>query len=221
MPVASSPRRPIEPYGRDASHYLLDIARGAGEIGRSPSAPVRGVRGCGRDDAGGGREVEMVQRWLVAALLAAMTASVCGCGWFEKKESGEAAGATGTAARPAPAHLPQVNPPISDIPVPIGFKLDESKSRNYAVAGVRFVDHVYSGSGDKFELKRFYERYMVMNRWVPSTSLFAQGRLELDFEKGGERSRITIVEGGWLEATRVSVLVWPDKPAGKGQSLQG
>ena len=159
----------------------------------------------------------------VLGMFVVMAAS--GCSWFERRSDtggavqvGDASSGKGPALD-AMLPMPQAQPPISDVPVPINYKIDESKSRNYAVAGTRFVDHVYTGKGDKFVIKRFFERYMVMNRWTLATFIFAQGRIMLDFEKDTERCRITIWESNFfLGPTTVSVLLWPNKPlAPKGE----
>jgi len=161
-------------------------------------------------------------RTLILAASAAML--ICGCDSSNKKSSepgGMETGGAGQARASADAMLPmpQAQPPISDVPVPIDFKIDEDKSRNYAVAGVRFVDHVYKGKGDKFVIKRFFERYMVMNRWTLATFIFAQGKVMLDFEKDYERCRITIWESDFLGPTTVSILLWPNTPpGGKGET---
>ncbi len=102
----------------------------------------------------------------------------------------------------------QSRPPIGDIPVPIGFKLDENKSRDYALSGARFVDHVYKGNRDKLATKRFYERQMPINRWVLSTSMFVRGDITMDFEKETERCRVIITNGGMLSSTYIKVQLW-------------
>ena len=99
-------------------------------------------------------------------------------------------------------------PPIPDFPIPMGFKLDEGKSRDYALAGARLVDHVYKGGSDKLAVKRFYERQMPINRWVLSTAMFVRGDVMLDFEKATERCRIIIGDGGLFSATSIKVQLW-------------
>lgn len=156
----------------------------------------------------------MARQCALVTLALAAAALAGGC----NKPAGNAGGAVsvdgsgGGSPPPGPATPPpQLHPPISDVPVPYGFGLDEDKSRNYAVAGVRFVDHVYKGKGDKFALKRFFERYMPMNRWVLSTFIFAQGQMVLDFDRPDERCRVTIRDNETWGTATVSVLVWPDK----------
>ena len=148
----------------------------------------------------------MPGKWILC-LAAAVTAFAPGCGWFDK--SGDEGPSAGQANEPLP--VPQARPPIADVPMPIGFDLDEGKSRNYAVSGIRWVDHSYKGRGDKFRMKRFFEHYMQTYRWTMTSFIFAQGRMVLDFEKDPERCRITISGGGWWSACVVAVHIWPHR----------
>jgi len=102
----------------------------------------------------------------------------------------------------------QARPPILDLPVPIGFRLDETRSRNFAAAGARYVDHLYRGSGDKFAVARFYKRHMPISRWVLVTDMFVQGDIMLDFEKESERCRIIISQGGLFNNCTIKVQLW-------------
>ncbi len=170
---------------------------------RDGSAPLA------RSQADVGRETKMLRKCcLTAAALAALAA--CGC-QNGTGVSGDGTGAGGAAPKASPGLLPQVNPPISDVPVPIGFDLDEQKSRNYAVQGMRMVDHLYLGRAGKFALKQFYERYMVLNQWTLASFVYAQGTIALDFVKPGERCRITIEEGSFFSSSKVIVVLGPDK----------
>jgi hypothetical protein len=112
-------------------------------------------------------------------------------------------------------------PAIPDLPVPIGFKLDESESLDYALAGARFVNHKYKGKPDKFTVKRFYERQMPINRWTLTTAMFAGGEIMMDFEKETERCRVSIDSGSFLglfDTTHVYVRLWTSGPIqGAGQ----
>lgn len=99
----------------------------------------------------------------------------------------------------------QSRPPVLDVPVPVGFTLDEGQSRNYNLAGARLVDHVYRGGADKFAVKRFYERQMPTYRWTMVTAVFAQGDMTLDFERDCDRCRIAISTGGLFQRTTIRV----------------
>lgn len=110
-----------------------------------------------------------------------------------------------------PAKLAAVSrPPIPDLPVPDGFKLDEERSRSFAAAGSRYVDHTYESRDrvDKYMLSRFYKRHMPVCRWTLLTDMFVQRKIMLDFEKEGERCRIIITEGGMMSPCTVQAQVW-------------
>ena len=102
----------------------------------------------------------------------------------------------------------QARPPIADLPVPLGFELDEKVSRSFAASGSRYVDHVYKGRCDKYAIARFYKRHMPICRWALVTDMFVQGSIQLEFEKEGERCRIAIVGKGTLSSSRVEAQVW-------------
>ena len=136
-------------------------------------------------------------------LLAAALAGLAGC-----SGSGESGGmSSGGSAGPIPEVVAMNRPPIADMPVPIGFGLNEGKSRNFSAAGARYVDHVYKGSADKFAVGRFYKRQMPINRWTLVTDMFVQGDIMLDFEKDTERCRITVTDGSF-GSTVVTVAMW-------------
>ncbi len=102
----------------------------------------------------------------------------------------------------------QTRPPILDLPVPIGFSLDERRSRNFAGAVARYVDHLYKGRADKFAVGRFYKRNMPISRWVLVTEIGIQGDITLDFEKRTERCRIIVSKGDWLNTVHVKAQLW-------------
>ena len=142
----------------------------------------------------------------LSRLAAAMwLAALAGC-----SQDTQATGPSGSGRPVAP--LPELvgmsRPPIADMPVPLGFSLREGKSRNFSAAGARYVDHVYTGSADKFAVARFYKRQMPINRWALVTDMFVQGDITLDFEKDTERCRVTVTEGGLFNSTVVKVALW-------------
>jgi len=79
--------------------------------------------------------------------------------------------------------IPQVSPPILDLPVPIGYELDESRSRHHKGAGFRWLDHRYLGNTEKHAVLRFYRRHMETKGWKLMSEQFAQGAGLLSFEK--------------------------------------
>jgi hypothetical protein len=122
--------------------------------------------------------------------------------------AGAAPDGAGTVG-PLPELVSMSRPPIADLPVPVGFDLAESRSRNLAAAGARFVDHVYTGRADKFAVGRFYKRLMPINRWALVTDKFVQGEIQLDFEKDAERCQVTITDGSFFGTTVVKIAVMP------------
>ena len=147
-------------------------------------------------------------------LMLALSAAMAGCGGV----STDGANVVG----PIPEMVAMQRPPIEDLPVPIGFYLDEGKSRNFTAAGARYIDHAYSGRADKFAVGRFYKRQMPIRRWTLVTDMFVQGDIMLDFEKDTERCRIRISDGGFFGSTKVKMAVWTSgrivSPTGYGSS---
>jgi len=145
----------------------------------------------------------------IAVLIIAVATFSAGC-----SNSTRSVGANGTpGAVPAvPDLVARGRPPIPDLPVPIGFKLDENKSVDYAVAGARFVNHKYKGNAEKLEVKRFYERQMPISRWTLTTAMFASGDVVLDFEKDVERCRVTITKGSLFHNIYVHMRLWTSGP---------
>jgi len=136
----------------------------------------------------------------------AASAALAGCG-----SSSNSASYSGDAADvgPDPELVAMRRPPVDDLPVPIGFYLDEGRSRNLAVAGARFIDHAYRGKADKFAVGRFYKRQMPISRWTLVTDRFTQGEILQDYEKGNERCRVSISDsGGLFPQTIVKLAIW-------------
>jgi hypothetical protein len=100
------------------------------------------------------------------------------------------------------------NPPIPDLPIPLGFDLDESHSRSFSAAGARYIDHVYKGREDRFAVARFYKRQMPVNRWTLVTDMYIQGDIMLDFEKESERCRVIVTKGSLWHPTYIKVQLW-------------
>jgi hypothetical protein len=145
----------------------------------------------------------MNPKWIVAVLAA--LALACGC---TKTETIDASSGAPRQMRSPNDLVAQARPPIPDVPLPIGFDLDEGKSRNFAAAGLRWVDHFYKGGSDKFAVARFYKRQMPVNRWTLVTDMFTQGQIMLDFEKGAERCRVIVSDGSLFHPTRVKAQLW-------------
>jgi len=141
---------------------------------------------------------------IVLVLAAAMLAAGCG----NKTQTVDSSSGAPRVVDPYPELLAQARPPIPDLPVPLGFDLNEGKSRSFAAAGARYVDHVYSGGSDKFSVARFYKRQMPNNRWTLVTEMFIQGETMLDFEKDTERCRVIVTGGGLFHSSKVKIQLW-------------
>ncbi len=148
-------------------------------------------------------------RYLTIGLAAAlMLFAVCGC---EKKNDNMADSSTTANSEAVVELVPQLRPYIPDLPVPIGFDLDEGKSRAFTAGGARYVDHLYKGSDDKFSVARFYKRYMPSNRWTLTTDLFLHGSIILEYEKETERCDIEIGKGSLFHPTYIRVRLYTSR----------
>jgi len=151
----------------------------------------------------------MIRQGVCMAALAVAAALMTGCG----QEQTVAAGSDAPRqVRPAEELVAMSRPPIPDIPLPTGFKLDEDRSRNVAGRGMRFVDHSYLGNASRFATARFYKRQMPVNRWNLVTDWYSRGVIRLDFQRESESCRIEISRGTMLKPTRVNALLVPWGP---------
>ena len=140
----------------------------------------------------------------ICVLLMAAAITAAGCNSSKKVESSEE-----SSGEAAPVELvAMARPPIPDLPVPIGFDLDQDRSRNLAAAGVRWVDHLYKGKADKFSVARFYRKEMPLSRWTLVTEMFAKGDLKLAFERQSDRCHITVGDGSLFHPTYIRVELW-------------
>ena len=120
-----------------------------------------------------------------------------------------------------PELVAMARPPLPDLPVPIGFKLDEGRSRNFRGGTARYVDHLYKGGADKFAVARFYMRHMPIQRWVLVTDMFVQGEVMMDFKKESESCRIIVSDGSLFNPTHIKITLWTSgriqSPGGAGK----
>ena len=128
--------------------------------------------------------------------LLALICTFSGCAWF----SGD--------ANPGYELAAVAKPPVADLPVPLGFKLDEDHSRSNDSGVARFVDHLYWGSASKFAVSRFYKKAMVARRWRFVSETFSLGEQNLRFEKSGEKVSVFITSGSWLHPTKLKLQLW-------------
>ncbi len=114
-----------------------------------------------------------------------------------------------------PGLMPQAKPPIDDLPVPIGFVLVESISRDYTLAAGRLVDHTYQGRDAKIDVDRFYQTQMPDAGWTMQDRRTTRGIYTLNFTNATERCEVRITEVGGLtgKRTNVAIHVQPFGPA--------
>ena len=103
-------------------------------------------------------------------------------------------------------------PYVPDVPVPLDFKQVEKQSIDFGAGSARYVHHVYKGKADKWDVRRFYEKQMPINRWSLVTYMNSGGEISLDYEKGNERCRVIVTDGDWLYRSRVIVRLWTSGP---------
>ena len=146
----------------------------------------------------------MIALRIAMCMTAALVFGLAGC-----DSPSDSAGRTGAASQPPPlaALKPMDRPPVPDVPIPRSFKLDVGRSRNYDTGVARFVDHLYKGRKDKWDVFRFYRDQMPVSRWTYVNNAFVQGRHTLEFDKGSERCVVTIRKGSWLHPTYIEVRV--------------
>jgi hypothetical protein len=113
---------------------------------------------------------------------------------------------------PRPELPALATPPIDDLPVPAGFKLKESESRNFESPLARFIDHTYQGRADKFSVVRFYGRHMPQHGWKLRSSEMIRGAFTIHYEKGGEQAIVRITQNSesvFTSGTTVALEVHP------------
>jgi hypothetical protein len=139
-------------------------------------------------------------RSVACLLLSGCLLLIPACSGFPGGTGQESSGDSGdddkpNAIRPSGGSglVAQSSPPVADLPVPVGFKLDESKSRNYESSGVRFIDHTYRGRGAvKDAVVKFYRRQMSNKGWNLRGSQMVRGTVLLRYEKGNELCDVRI-----------------------------
>jgi hypothetical protein len=156
----------------------------------------------------------MIRHLSAILSLALLLANAGGCGDLTGTADEPVRGLTGGEgpdAQPKPGLVPQANPPVADIPVPIGFKLVEPASRSFIAGGERRIEHTYQGNVEKFDVKRFYARQMPLSDWKLLSEQFLGGEFVLQFARQNERAEVKInSKTTWgRERTTVKVSVHP------------
>lgn len=107
-----------------------------------------------------------------------------------------------------PVQTPEV--PIEDVPVPVGFKLDEGRSRYFAPGATRFVDYFFTGSMARAQAAAFYRQEMVYSGWkLDNERMSVGGDVILDFANGKEECVITLTKSSRLfKPTEIYIALW-------------
>jgi len=128
--------------------------------------------------------------WLSAGVLV-------GCQSNGATDTGSAAGdqnAAGVTMKAGEGQtlVPQSDPLVEDLPVPIGFNLDVDASRSYRAHESRLIDHVYRGPASKREVERFYRRLMPLNGWRLQGSQQLGEEIRLRYQQGDQWCEVEI-----------------------------
>jgi len=111
---------------------------------------------------------------------------------------------------------PSPDPVEADIPIPVGFRLEDRSSEDWASGRVRYVRHRYSGIADKYAVRRFYREQMPLVRWSPQSENLVDGRHTLRFKRPRESCtiRVSDADSGRAGAVTVEVLIAPEIDGG-------
>ena len=104
--------------------------------------------------------------------------------------------------------------PISDLPVPMGFRILEDESED-AYTGRRrlYVRHVYEGSGEPFAVRNFYRDRMPQYKWQLVNTVHFAGTHSMVFQKGQESCTVAISrsKSGWSSGIRIQIVIMPEE----------
>ena len=155
-----------------------------------------------------GMEAEMRNVLITGLCVWAMSAILAGCN--NRAQIIDSSSGAPRSVEQAEELVAQSQSTVADLPLPVGFDLDQSRSRSFAGGSARYVDLVYEGRCDKTSLVSFFKKQMPANRWAITSYRFLQGQHTLDFEKDNERCSIIISEGSGLwKNTEIKVQLWP------------
>ncbi|MCP4251041.1 MAG: hypothetical protein GY778_28725 [bacterium] len=120
-----------------------------------------------------------------------------------------AAGCSGAASKGREIRLvASARPYELDLPIPVGFKLEDSASEDHSTGVARlYLRHLYVGGADKYAVRNFYREQMPLSRWSKVSDQNIRGVCTLRFEKGSESCTVEIRESGRGLATRTQVQV--------------
>jgi hypothetical protein len=142
---------------------------------------------------------------LALALLAA-----CWAGGCTKPVSTDASGAPVD-----PKELQaKASPAFVEVPMPVGFKYDEDRSRSATWPGGEYIDHFYTGSSDRFEVARFYRKQMPLSGWLAKPEdQSGGGIITQEYDRQGKTCRVRISNAGVFTGTEIHVTVFPNPQA--------
>ena len=153
----------------------------------------------------------MPKRWLVLLLAVAATT---GCGKaFMSSMLGYSDEWQALPSRVGPGLVAQMQAPIPDVPMPIGFRPVVARSSSSFDEYARHVKHVYQGKASSAEVIRFYQRRLPNDNWqFVDMQEDTVGAAVLNFVKGPEQLRLRIHRQ--FRVTTVIVNIQPQQPAG-------
>lgn len=104
--------------------------------------------------------------------------------------------------------------PVSDLPVPVGFRILEDESED-AYTGRRrlYLRHVYVGSGEPFAVRNFYRDRMPQYKWQLVNTVHFGGTHTMVFQKGQESCTVAISrsKSAWSSGIRVQIVIMPEE----------
>ena len=82
--------------------------------------------------------------------------------------------------------------PVRDVPMPIGFVLIDSRSRNLTTSNHRFIEHFYQGRAQRKDLLDFYRRSTNRRGWQPQREQTAGAATWIIFTRDDEDLQVRI-----------------------------
>ena len=97
--------------------------------------------------------------------------------------------------------------PISDVPVPAGFTMDEnSSSKLITGSALRLVDHRYKGGDDLMPVVSFYKAQMPEREWTfVDLSQISGKEISLHFSKRNEDCNVTVTRRTFDTQIRIKI----------------
>lgn len=110
---------------------------------------------------------------------------------------------------------PMPDPPLADVPVPVGFRLQERSCEDWSSGAIRYVRHRYLGKADKYAVRKFYREQMPLLRWSAVSEGQVSGRHTLRFKRPKESCTITVSDADRDSARTgviaIEVMIAPDR----------